>query len=62
MATPKEIDRELTERLYELLMLKKSNPGYDIKGLDGAIGRVQASMTKESIAWVKQQVDGIKLD
>ena len=57
MATPKEIDRELTERLYELLMIKKSNPGIKIKRLDSSIGRVKACMTKENIVWVEQQVN-----
>lgn len=56
MATPKEIDRELADRLYELLEIKKNNPGLNIVGLDSAIGRVKASMTKEAIAWVEQQL------
>jgi len=52
----KEIDRELADRLYELLMIKKINPEISVKGLDNAIGRVKAAMSKENIAWIEQQV------
>ena len=51
MATPKEIDRELTDRLYELLVIEKYP-----NELKKAIGRIMSSLTKEQIAWVEQQV------
>ena len=57
MATPKEIDREQADRLYELLSIRKDNKGTENKTLDKAIGRAKATMTKESIAWVEKQVD-----
>ena len=57
MATPKEIDREQADRLYELLSVKKDNKGTENKTLDKAIGRAKATMTKEAIAWVEKQVD-----
>ena len=56
MATPREIDKEMADRLYELLLMKKLNPELKIRGLSSAIGRAKASMSKESIAWVEQQV------
>ena len=56
MVIPKEIDKVLTDWLYELLMIKKSNPDLKMKGLSAAIGRTKASMTKENIAWVEQQI------
>ena len=56
MATPKEIDRELTDRLFELLSIKKANQGVVNQKLDDAINRTKASMTKEAIAWVEQHV------
>ena len=57
MATPKEIDREQTDRLYELLLIKKHNKNAENAILDMAIGRAKATMTKEAIAWVEIQVD-----
>jgi hypothetical protein len=56
VANQKEIDKESADRLYDLLMIKKANAGYDVKGLKNSIGRCQASMSKEAIAWVEQQV------
>ena len=56
MATPKEIDREQTDRLYELLLVKKHNKKVKNKVLDRAIGRAKATMSEELIAWVEKQV------
>ena len=56
MATPKEVDRDHADRLYELLLVKKDNKDTENKTLDMAIGRAKATMTKEAIAWVKKQV------
>jgi len=52
MATPKEIDRELTERLFELLAIQKYP-----NELKMAIGRIKSSLSKEQIAWVEEQVE-----
>ena len=57
MATPKEIDKDQADRLYELLMIKKDNKNTENIYLDRAIGRAKATMTKETIAWVEKQVD-----
>ena len=56
MATPKEIDREQTDRLYELLWIKANNGGQKNKALNSAISRAKASMSKETIAWVEKQL------
>jgi len=60
IATTKGVDRELADRLYELLLLKKLNP-QGVIGLDNAIARTHAAMTKEAIAWVEQLVDKIEV-
>jgi len=56
MATNKEIDKDMADRLFELLIIEKMNKGYKVKGLDRSIRRAKAAMTKESIAWVEEQV------
>ena len=56
MATNKEIDKDSADRLFDLLIIEKLNKGFKVKGLDRSIRRVKAAMTKESIAWVEQQV------
>ena len=56
MATPKEIDREQTDRLYELLWIKANNGSQKNKALNSAISRAKASMSKETIAWVEKQL------
>ena len=56
MATPKELDQWYTAQLYKLMMIKLANCGHANKRLDDAIGETKASMTKESIAWVEQQI------
>jgi len=57
MATPKEIDKEQADRLYELLLIKKANQGLEIARLEEAIGRAKASMTKEAVAWIEQLIN-----
>ena len=56
MATPKEIDKEQADRLYELLVIEKNNQGIENLMLKIAINRAKAAMTKEAIAWVEQHV------
>jgi len=56
MATILEMQKELSERLYDLLMIKKANGDYENKRLTDTIARTKAAMTKEAIAWVEQQV------
>jgi len=57
MDTPKEIDRDLVDRLYELLMIEKANKGTTVLRLEDAISRAKAPMTKEQIAWVEHLVN-----
>ena len=54
MPNTKELDKELMERLYDLLEIRNLNPGKEISGLDRAIRRAKAPMTKEQIAWVEE--------
>ena len=56
MTTNKEIDKDMADRLFDLLIIEKLNKGYRVKGLDRSIRRAKASMTKESIAWVEEQI------
>ena len=57
MPSTREIDRELSERLYDLLLIKREMPpGTVNKALDRAISRVRSAMTKEQIAWVEEEV------
>ena len=53
MPNTRELDRELTERLYDLLKIKNANSGMKNSALEDAIKRAKASMTKEQIAWVE---------
>ena len=55
MSTPKEIEREQTDRLHELLLIKKHSKEKNIV-LDMAISRAKATMSKESIAWVEKNI------
>jgi len=57
MANAMEENRELTERLFDALALQKKNPQTEIIGLKEQIARLEASMTKEQIAWVKLKID-----
>ena len=55
MTSTREIDRELCERLYDLLLVKQEMPpGIKNKALERAIRRVRSAMTKEQIAWVEE--------
>ena len=58
MPNIKEMDRELMERLYDLLLIKNAVPA-DLKiiELERAIKRAKTSMTKEQIAWVEELVN-----
>jgi len=56
MSTPKEMDKNSAETLYELLIIQKKNAGYEVIGLDIAINKVKSSMNEVSIAWVEKLV------
>ena len=57
MPSTREVDRELCERLYDLLTVKRDQPpGTKNPSLDRAIKRVRAAMTKELIAWVEAEI------
>ena len=57
MPNTKELDRELIERLYDLLEIQKMNQGKEVAGLDRAIRRAKAPMSEEQIAWVEKLVN-----
>jgi len=56
MASVVEINKESAEKLYDLLKIKQANEGHKNKQLDDTISRTKASMSKEAIAWVEQQI------
>ena len=56
MPNTKELDRELVERLYDLLVIKAANAGVKVKELDNAVIRAKAPMSEEQIAWVEKLV------
>ena len=56
MPSTKELDKEMMERLYDLMVLKAMNQSLKIKGLNDAIIRAKAPMSKEQIAWVEALV------
>ena len=56
MPNSKELDRELVERLFDLMVLKALNTGTKVKGLESAIIRAKAPMSEEQIAWVEKLV------
>ena len=56
MPNSKEIDKEMIDRLLELMLLKALNPNTKIKGLDRAIIRAKGPMSTEQIAWVESLV------
>jgi hypothetical protein len=58
MSTNTEISRELKDRLYDLLTLKRS--GIESPVLDHMINKAMAVMTQEDVAWVEKQIS--KLD
>ena len=57
MPTEKELNKELIERLYDLLEIRNLNQNLDVKGLDRAIRRAKAPMSEEQIAWVEKLVN-----
>jgi len=61
MASNREIDQFQSDRLFDLLKLQKQNKGNEVKGLDEQILKAQASMTKESIAWVEQMIEKLNV-
>jgi hypothetical protein len=56
MASTPELRREQTERLFDLLRLKRENEGYEVKCLDEMIRRAKASMTQEDVSWVEKLI------
>ena len=48
-------EKELIERLYDLLIIKNSLPeGLTLTELNKAIRRASAAMSKEQISWVEE--------
>ena len=56
MPTNKEIDKKATERLFDLLLIKRELPDVKVKALDSAIIRAKLVMTSAQIAWVESLV------
>ena len=56
MPNSKKLDKEMVDRLLELMEIKALNPGVKIKGLDRAIVRAKGPMSEEQIAWVEKLV------
>ena len=56
MATSLEIQVEQKKRLFQLLSLRKNNPGVLVKGLDELIIATKAEMQQEDVAWVEKMV------
>ena len=60
MPSEKELNKQMIDRLMELLVLKlafeANNPGKEFKELDRAIIKAKAPMTEEQIAWVEKLV------
>ena len=58
MPSTKEIDKEMIDRLLELIVIKSAlnalNPSIELKELDRAILRAKAPMSEEQIAWVEK--------
>ena len=59
MPNTKELDRELIERLHDLLIIKAANKGTINKELDKAITRAKAPMSAEQIAWIETLVNEV---
>ena len=57
MPSTLEIQTIQKERLYDLLILEKTNPDIKIKGLSMQISKAKAVMTKEDIAYITELVD-----
>ena len=51
-----EMDKELIDRLLELMLIKALNPDKKIAGLERAIIRAKGPMSTEQIAWVESLV------
>ena len=62
MATNTEIRIVLNNNLYALLLLRAENKkvGIEVRGLSKLLSQAKASMTKEDIAWVEQQIAELK--
>ena len=56
MPNTKELDRELSERLYDLLKIKKAYGENVNPVLEDVINRAMAPMTEEQIAWVEKLI------
>jgi len=57
MANQLEIEQVQKERLFDLLMLQKDNPGLEINGLKRLLTRAKAPMTAENISLVEKLVE-----
>ena len=56
MASNTEIRADQKDRLFDLLKMKKDNPGIVIVGLEENILKAMAVMEKEDVAWVEKMI------
>jgi hypothetical protein len=60
MPSEKELNKQMIDRLLELMVLKiaydEKNPGNEFKELERAIIKAKAPMSEEQIAWVEKLV------
>lgn len=56
MASSMEIQKELKDKLFDLLSIKKANPGVVVNELDGKIVKCMALMEQEDIAHVEKMI------
>jgi len=52
-----DVKRELTERLFDLMILKQANKDLDIAGLDALINRVSVSLSPEDVERIERMAD-----
>ena len=64
MASNVEIRIVQNNSLFGLLLLRAENQkaGIKVKGLSRLVTQVKATMTKEDIAWVEQQIAALEDD
>jgi len=60
MATAIELRTEQKKRLYQLLLIKKSNSELQLKEIDGMIRATVAEMLQEDVAWVEKSLEDDK--
>ena len=60
MPTNLEVRVEQRRRLFSLLKIKKANGSLEIKELDNEIAAVEAEMSQEDVAWVREKIVQLK--